>query len=267
MTAVWKEFPEINRKVAFSYGFESPQFSLGCHCGSISGITANFGGGPYGANNGHNVELLDATKEPPIKYGRHTYGSGTQAPQAEIDKILKYLKDTKFTFAQMLPDEYSQIVTKCEKSPLWVMSDVINYDAPFRKPTSLANGYTAVGNTGDFAKYLIDNKIGFVMESPIIQNPGHRFATNYSLLQGWFWIPPPHLARAIDVANVHGTDLFPSEEEWIKTVGFDLNILKTKPEEVLKNTLNAGVFPKTGLFKPRRGRDGRFISGPNLKEA
>jgi len=246
---------------------------LGCHCGSLNGVSANFGNRYYAAIS-KNVEILDTTKEKPIRYVRDYYSEHPCTPKDEIVKVVEYLKEKKVQFADIAgPDALNQLVEKCSNYPVWVMSDVINYEAPARKPAA-TSGYDVIyemfGSTGDFAKYLIDNKVGYIMASPIVQNPSHRAKNNYSLNQVWFWIPPKHLERAIDVGNVYGDAEFPSKEKWLKTVGGDLGI--PEPEKVLEAVLNKGVFPER---KPeevrfrRQGRDakGRFLPFPNISEA
>lgn len=252
MPVIWKEFPEINRRVAFASNFVGGNMPLGCHAGSISGVSASFGSGYYAANNGRNVEVLDTTKEKPLIYSREEY-TGNQCPsKAEISKVGKYLRDIDFEFSSIYEDAYKEIIDKCGACSLWVMSDVINSEAPARKVRSDIGGggtpvYESFGTTAGFAKYLIDNKIGYMLASPIIQNPSHRLKNNYSLNQAWFWIPPQHLLRAIDTARVYGEEKFPSKEDWIKTVGTDLGI--ESAEDVLKAVLNDGVFPDDIRFQ------------------
>lgn len=265
MSVIWKEFPEINRSVAFTYNHVSPNLPLGCHCGSISGVAATFGSGYYGANGGRNIKVLDTKIEKQFAYvpGEYDYSG---PPQVEIDRAVDYFKKVNLKFTDFAEEAYKTIVFKCSNLPLWAMSDAINYDAPSRKTIHPPGTvYQMYGSTGHFAQYLIDNKIGYVMASPIVQNPNHRSKTNYSLNRAWFWIPPEHLVRAIDVANAYGADQFPSKENWIKTIGGDIGI-KT-PEDVLKAILNDGVFPEAvGVFK-NRGSDGRFKRKVALAEA
>lgn len=270
MTTIWKELPEINRKVAFNYNYVGVGVSLGCHCNSISGVSATFGNRYYAANEGHNVEVLDTTKEKQFAYIRGEYSyDKPQSPLVEINKVVQYLKDKKFAFEDIAPEAYPEIIEKCKNYPLWVMSDVINYEAPARTPVLGSNVvFETFGSTGAFVKYLIDNKIGYIMASPIVQNPSHRSKTNYSLNQGWFWIPPKHLDRALNVGKYYGTEQFPSKKEWIETVGKDLGFMGIEhPEKVLKSVLNTGAFPKETRFPLKRGSNGRFLSKPNISAA
>ena len=260
MTVLWKEFPEINRKVAFQFNYVPLSGAyLGCHCGTITGISANFGTSCYAANGGRNIEVLDTKKEAQIKYRTSAY-DGQVAPKEEVEKVLQHFKDVKLKFEDINGTTYPGIVDRCSTLPLWVMSDVINYEAPARKPAGSPYHYTLIGSTSEFAKYLINNKIGYVLASPIVQNPAHRTGKNYSLNQGWFWIPPVHLERAINVAEEYGTDKFPSKEDWTKLVGMDLNYSTSPPEVILEAALNDGVFPERAVNEKRFNRDssGRF---------
>jgi hypothetical protein len=191
-------------------------------------------------------------------------------PIEETKKVIEYLRSLKLKFTDISDSAYPNIVEKCKNYPLWVMSDVINYEAPVRKISyGIEIMFELFGSTGDFVTYLIDNKIGYVLASPIVQNPTHRSTTNYSLNRGWFWIPPAHLARAIDVAEAYGDDKFPSERDWAETVGYDLRYSKgnIKTEVVLKAVLNDGVFPKTEKRFRHRDRNGQFLPEPKISAA
>lgn len=275
MPVVWNEFPEINRKVAFLHNYVSPNMSLGCHCGSISGLTINFGTGYYAANDGMNIKVLDTKVEKQVEYTTDQYSFMKTPPRKEIDLVVKYIRDKKFTFDDLMKGKeklgFSSIVEACSAHPLWVMSDVINYDSEVRKPKKAVSGghelvYEVIGHTADFAKYLIDNKIGYVLSSPIIQNPLHRSRSNYSLNQGWFWIPPKHLARAIDVAEVSGEELIPDKQSWATVVGGDLALMDST--ELFKKVFDDEEFPKVQKpFQRKRGKNGQFLPQPHIKAA
>ncbi len=258
MAVIWKEYPEINRKVAFTAYAASTSHALGCHCGSINGININFGSRYHAANNGKNVEVLDTTLEKQIAYRKDGYTSVWVTPQSEIKKVIEYLVKINLSFKDFDSNIFEDVVKKCENVPLWILSDAINYEAPARKGPydPISSEYLAIARTRDFAKYLIDNKIGYVMASPIVQNPAHRSIKNYSLNQGWFWIPPKHLERAVNVASVYGDDKFPKKDKWAETIAADLN---TIPDKVFKEVFDEGEFPETSCFLRRR-KDGRFAA-------
>lgn len=282
MPDTWKELPEINRRVAFTFNVQSLSAHLGCHCGTITGVVATFGGGYSAGNNGRNIEVMDTSIEPQFRFTKNKYTGNSEPPAQEIAKVLKYLRNKKFDFQDIVENGYDALAQKCSNYPLWVMSDAINYGAPAKAPPPMfteKDDFCSYGRTADFAKYLINNKIGYVMASPIIQNPTHRVMGNYSLNQGWFWIPPKHIERAIDVAEVHGETLFPSQEDWIKRVGGDIAISRgeingnpiimvPRDEEVLKAVFNTGVFPTVEKrFTRKRSANGRFLAAPNINEA
>lgn len=250
----WYEFPEINRKVGLQSGTASiGGAALGCHAGTISGVKLTFGTGYYSGGDGKNILVLDTTKEKQFEYKRDRYNESWLPPSDEIEKILKFLRVPDF-LSNNMGDVYKGVVEQCKGLPLWVMSDVINYSAPARAPVLPDLGGERhisfnIGSTADFAKYLIKNKIGYVLQSPIVQNPAHRMASNYSLNQAWFWIHPNHLQRAIDTAEVYGDDQFPTKAAWTELVAKDFNI---PPEEVAAKVFSAGVFPEDKRFRMTR---------------
>jgi len=249
---------------------------LGCHCGTISSVSVSFGTKYYAACGGKNVKVLDTTKEEEIKFHLDHYSGVWVPPEHEVRKLHEFLKDKGPSFKEVVRGMYDGIIEKCSDKPLWIMSDVINYDAPERNPNSSGNEfiggaalYEVFGRTRDFAQHLVDNKIGFIMASPIVQNPSHRSKRNYSLNQGWIWIPPKQLDRAINVATRVGDDQFPTQKKWIATVGEDLGI--ADPDTVLKQVLETGSFPQppkqSSRFSRQRGRDGRFLPLPKIRAA
>lgn len=263
---MWKEFPEINRKVAFSGYYNGIDGAyMGCHCGTLSSIHATFTSGYGTENGGKNIEVIDTSKEPAITYEKDRYNDFFVAPSEERRKIVAYLREKEITLPDIAEGIYEHIIDLCKSIPLWVMSDVINGKAPARRGPSLIYGgdmtFEQVGSTYDFAQYLIKNKIGYIMSSPIVQNPVHRFPDNYSLNQGWFWIHPKHLPRAIDVGATHREGVeFPTREKWLETITEDLTFKTDLPptngsldDYILSRVFNEGVFPK---------EDPRFQSTP-----
>lgn len=269
---VWKDLPEINRRVGFTSNHEiNPYVNVGCHCSSLSHITVYFGSGFYGVEKGKNIEVLDTEKEKDLVYTYNKFSGLYEPPTVEVEKVVAYLEKNTPKFDHM-EGFYDQAIDRCSNIPMWIISDVVNLEAPVRKST-FQPGYAAlkhVVRTADFVKYLIDKKIGYVMASPIIQNPAHRNPKNYSLNRTWLWIHPKHLERTICTTEVFGEDLIPTEKEWKERVGKDLGL---KDEEVVKKVFESGVFPEIKKYSPPqkrrwhslRGEGGRFI--PALKEA
>lgn len=252
MAILWKEFPEINRKVAFTTYVDGIGGSLGCHCGTISGVNLSFGGRYNQANHGKDIEVLDTTKEPQFEYRRDVFTNNWAPPSDEKLKVHEFLKKLKLKFEDFGAEVYIKLIEQCKNLPLWVMSDVINKEAPQRKIKGPTGDSIVFGSTRGFAKYLIDNKIGYMLASPIVQNPSHRMVGNYSLNQAWFWIPPQHISRSINVAKIYGANQFLDKKDWSEIVGKDLCIPK---DEVFKAVLESGVFPEPRF---KRSANGRF---------
>jgi len=258
MAIIWKEFPEINRNIGFSVNYNTTGSSIGCHCGQISSVKLTWGQGYYSGGDGKNIKLIDSSKEPAIVWKRDKYNDYYVAPDEEVLLVEKFLREIKkLDTPDFLKLVYDEVVDRCKDIPLWVLSDAINYGSDAKNPIKIESGYPLdryvyvnIGGTGKFAKYLIDNKIGYVLQSPIIQNPLHRSMGNYSLNQGWFWIPPKHLARAIDTAEAFGDDQFVSKEAWEATVAKDLKL--KDPLEACKRAFNEGVFPEEKRFRRKK---------------
>lgn len=247
------DIPELNMRVFFQASYVSGGWTNGCHTGSISHTSLSVDGlEPYayldkkeGAKAGNKLKFIKGD------YGYHN-------PTPELATALtKYFKDKEIGFKDF-PDAFSALEKKLGTIPIWFLSDVINYGSPERG--SLTNKQYPVGGwslaingrTCDFAKYLIDNKIGYIFSSPIIQNPNHRSKGKYSLNQAWMWIPPAALPRTLDVSEEMGRDQFPEKEDWMKTIGEDLRLNLTSPTfslDVSKQVFEGGVFPERQFRK------------------
>lgn len=281
--AIWKEFPEINRKIALYTGYYSHAVaSLGCHCGSISSVTAYIQA-PYSITTAiPNIQVIKVTKEDPaVRTERCTSGAytGYYCPvKDELDKINEHLKKHNITFDSFSEEFSKAIAEQCKPVPIWVLSDVINYGSPARSsgiipdPKSMENlqvvlgcpsGTTIIGRTCKFADYLIRNEIGYVMESPIVQNPLHRSWGGYSLNRVWLWIPPNHLERTLGVTGQYGSKKFPTLEAWRKKIYSDLYVSNRSVGHYVQKRMDAaeisedivdkvvfdgGVFPDENRF-------------------
>lgn len=259
MPGFWYDFPKVNRSYYINVNIGSLSAYLGCHSGTISGVSVSYGDGVYCSCPGHkSIKVLDTTKEKNLEYKQDRYGYTILEDTSERDRAFELIQglDRK----ELLSKAYGSIIDMCTATPIWVMSDVINEKAPARKqplsrsPLNVYPGHKVdiLGNTGGFAKHLIENKIGYVLASPIVQNPNHRMKTNYSLNQVWIWVPPKHLGRCVNVAQQFGADKFPTKDDWVATVGKDLGI--KEPAEVFKAAFETGVFPETNRFRRTRGR-------------
>lgn len=260
MPTVIEDLPEINRRVHFGCQFDPLALPLGCHALGISGVKLTLGSSYYAMNGGKNIEILNPKNAEKIKYPKSYSSGGYTTPEDEYTLVVKYLNEHKEITDGLTEKMYKAAADNGNLThALFVMSDVINHEAPARKQKLLNIIYETYGSTKGFAEYLIKNKIGYVMASPIVQNQQHRNVANYSLNRAWIWIPPAALERAINVGEVFGEDLFPPKELWLERIARDLGV-KDK-ETVLSRVLNDGVFPsRDPRFTPRRGTDGRFIA-------
>lgn len=247
------ELPEINRRVYFTASYTSGPTALGCHAGTITGVKLEIGrGGKIPA------EILDPSLEKKgVKITHELYGGHYLLPD-ETKRITDYMNANDIDYRK-LPNFFDSLLVKTQSIPIWVLSDVINAEAPGRafgsvvnpgRPNSLTKGHTT-----DFVKWLIANGKGYVQGSPIVQNPLHRMAGNYSLNQVWFWIHPKHLERSVrGTAFQTGDDVFPDWDTWYKTVqkdiggGAGLDSLEKVKDYVLGDTRMALVPPKRRLF-------------------
>jgi len=265
---IWKEFPEINRKVEVYAGYHSHTAAgLGCHCGSISSVSAYLMS-PYGLGTDiPGVQIIKPTKDDPaVKCIRQTSGPYAGywglAPE-EMDKINSYLKKEKITFDSFSPEFCGSIVKLCEKVPIWVLSDAINASSPARNSGATSRddtlkssavlqlgsrndglNNTVIGRTSVFADYLIRNKVGYIFESPIVQNPLHRHWGGYSLNRVWLWIPPNHLDRTLGVTAQYGQEKFPDLDSWKKIIFSDLQV-SSKPISSYYTAMDKAITEKT----------------------
>lgn len=239
--------PELNLKLNFTgsgYHLERA-VGVGCQASTMAGISLLF------ANPA--IEWLEPTKDKLWKDESY-YGSRVIAPNI-LRPLLEYLEKHPIT-VEDAPDLHEKVVAKASSIPIWFISDVINTDAPARGGTPNVHTGTLdaatsvplpIGRTQDFARYLIDKKIGYIVETPIVQNPLHRVMNNYSLNMAWLWIPPNHLPRVHGRASEYGKENIPSEKEWIETLAVDLRL---KPEDVLKSVFKDEVMPERRFIRP-----------------
>lgn len=279
MPQVWIELPEINRKIAITTGFSSNGLGLGCHCGTISSVTAHLQA-PYSSSEVFSslAILSPTTPDEKIRSERlprgHSY-AGYYAPIAsELELVNTHLEKQKITFDSISEKLCISIAESCAETPLWVLSDVINYKSPARH---VGESYTKIPDSGilkfvygiptylisrtsTFADYLIRHKVGYIFESPIVQNPAHRTWGGYSLNRAWFWIPPKHLGRTLGISAQYGQENFPTLENWKKIIQNDLQTSmrgigryatpqKISDENFYSMVFDDGVFPDEHRFE------------------
>lgn len=247
------ELPEINRRVFFTASFTSAPAALGCHAGTITNVKLEI----QRINGSIPAEILDPSLEKKgLKISMEEYGGHYLLP-AERERIVEYMNANDIDYRK-LPNFFDSLVVRTQNVPIWVLSDVINAEAPGRAFGSVINPgrekNLAKGHTTDFVKWLIANGKGYVQGSPIVQNPLHRTQGNYSLNQVWIWVHPRHLERSVKgTAFQTGDEGFPDWDTWYKTVGKDLaerklDSLEKVKDYVLGDTKMALIPPKRKLF-------------------
>jgi hypothetical protein len=255
---IWIEFPKLKREGHFLASALVGGVSLGCHAGSITGVSIN---------SGMNKWIKSTDPNYVIPYTFNSYSGCYIPPTEEVLKIQKILDERS---NEIVGDVFfKKLVDNCNAA-IYVLSDAINYKSTARaggvtfeeKKKSLNSAGRACFEykTSDFAKYLIKNKIGYVMESPIVQNRNHVTYGNYSLNQLWIWVPEHSLRRAILVEGHHGKEKFPTREEWEKEIGLDFSLASKYVPSVPPNTtieklaFDDGRYPDNVKFKEEKSK-------------
>lgn len=226
---IWKEFPEVNLKCAFSSHYSSNAGVLGCHCGTITNVGVNTG--EHSAGYGQRwIEFIEGKEK--LNYSKVRVYGNSEPDTKVVELLFKHLNE-KVSFNSFREEFFKLIVEGTKSAPIWVISDAVNRGAAARMEkretipnASLDEGmlsYKLIAQTMDFVDWLIETKQGYMMESPVVQNPLHRVAGNYSLNQVFVWIHPEHLNRSLYTAQEHGWDKFPTKEQWAETLSKDFN--------------------------------------------
>lgn len=245
--------PELNIKINFKASAQTIANAVGtgCQASTMSAVHLMLS---HPA-----LEWIDPkqAKNKAVYYKQDDYGR-TRVEPVLLGKILQNVKDNPITFEDH-SNVNEEVVTRCGHIPLWFISDVANANSEARGNATLASVQYISGDTVlpmpkaqrsyDFVQHLKKNKIGYILETPIIQNPLHRMSSNYSLNMAWVWIPPAHLARAHGFASEYGEDQIPVEKDWIKTIAADL---KLEPEQVLENVFKDGIMPERRFIRDIR---------------
>jgi hypothetical protein len=257
------EFPEINRKLRVQCSYVSGSSSLGCHSGTITGVSIHLNMGATSTPSGFSITTIDPSGEQ-IKYTKDSFNY-YRITNTEWENIFDYIKKSGLTFDHFAPSIFASIVTQTSRVPIYAISDVINYNTPARnggifdivKEPHKTIFDLFVCNTSDFVRYLIKDKVGVVVESPVVQNPNHRYWGGYSLNQMWIWVHPNHLSRTINCSALHNIEALPTREDWFNTIKSDFSGIGTiysgnkNGKDLLSNIIPTEVFMK----------DNRFVDG------
>jgi hypothetical protein len=274
---LWKEFPEINMKASFKGMVEYGHGNLGCHTGIMTGISFYTGAKPSAGRDYKWLQYINNNKGE-MQYQRK-YSYGIYHPdQKEVKKFFDYLLEKNFSFEDDKEIFYKHVIEQARAIPIWVIGDVINVGSKVRFMPDYSLGiverydladdtYKILVRPNDFVDYLIRNKIGYIMESPVVQNPAHRTADNYSLNQVFFWIHPDHFSRTLNMSAEHGADALPTEDEWRNTISLDLQALLAKrsffsPPKIYEAPTASEVTDV--VFRPGQYRDYRFNRAKEL---
>ena len=85
-----------------------------------------------------------------------------------------------------------------------LMSDSINKHSPLRSSGIVLREKNVV-STASFCEWLVKNKDGYIVQSPISVNEIHRTKTDFSLIRVWIWYPEGRLAFKPNRLLGHGT--------------------------------------------------------------
>ena len=224
--------PSVNLYVPTSVSWGETG-SLGCHTKSLYSMT---GGLPEISGNMRKVNV----DKPSPRIDKDPWG-GYQVPGETSRTIwtewfsnLATVRDTIFRELLKPHSPYDNYLTPdptltggggLAAKAFVFMSAPVNYGSRVR-----ANGWGAVATIGDFVKWLIDNKIGVVTESPIVRNQNYPHNNNFSLCRGWIWNPPAHVAHTTDKGNFYNTDAIPTLEQVAENLQEDSRARKVKDQ-------------------------------------
>lgn len=109
-------------------------------------------------------------------------------------------------------DLYKKLVDRFDVNTFMVqMVGVVNGGTEARLKHYLQSENKCGYHTYDFCNWLIENKIGVVVESPIFVNTYHKWE-GPSICQAWFWFSPSILKQKALVeftGGIHGLDTCP----------------------------------------------------------
>jgi hypothetical protein len=141
----------------------------------------------------------------------------------EQDRLFGEIANTVGGIRTQAENSYGPTPAGTPKGPTFiVLSDNINsYTPEFPKnsgihdPGKIAKGF----KTSDFVLWLVKNKCGIIVGSPVGRNHWHQNSENFSLVQAWFWVPPHHAKFTAPGSHfVAGLELQPTWDQWYDDV-------------------------------------------------
>ncbi len=146
------------------------------------------------------------------------------------DKIQPFLKD----FGNLNPfEELKDKILKEQTSNLFFLSDSINKHSLLRGTPTQRDPHQV--STTSFAQYLIKNKIGYVVQSPVAVNNVHTVKSDFSLVQAFFWVPPNR--KAYKPHKLNGVGSIMSEEDLVSSL--HNSTLSSVSKEKVKDYVNS----------------------------
>lgn len=232
--------------------YNAMPIAMGCHCGTIGGLGVTFNQYSAGA-----LTVLDKSKELKglkITY-KNTYQEECILPE-EWKKACAAITEVDWSINQ--DEAFEDVVKTAEDIPVYFLSDVVNVGANARPAEAYGSITPKTLRVADFANWLADKKIGYLMGSPIIQNPLHRIKAgqlaskappNYSLNRIWVWVHPKHLPRTLkDSSFETGAENLVDWTDWYVQVGKDLAIKDPTMDKVADYVFKDHKVPQPSRF-------------------
>lgn len=221
------KFSELNLGAKFDlkasltdgyYNNASPRINLGCHVGLLSNM--------YLRLDKSSVAPLDATKS--SKKESNDFGES-------YGWLNKYIKKVRLAEEEKVRIWTEVVHAVCgERQPehprgfsfIFLSDNMNSYSEVFPNNSGLSIGDALpMFKTSDFVNWLIAEKIGVVVASPIARNQYHQQGSeNFSMTQAFIWMPPHFCPTAApNTAFMSNLSSLPSESEWRRQVKIKCN--------------------------------------------
>lgn len=148
-------------------------------------------------------------------------GAPTRNTTLCITNFVKKLNTKEFRSKVCLQvaDDIRKIDHNC-----FMFTDSCNRHTRYRAGGGIA--FAPLIDTAIFCEYLIRNKVGYIVQSPVNLNPAHSGVTDISLARVWLWYPPG--AIAFKTGRFLGTGKILTEKEAVEKADAE-NKISGKP--------------------------------------
>lgn len=136
-------------------------------------------------------------------WGGETFTSQTNLYVGDFIKKLN-TKELRAKVCLQVADDIRKINHNC-----FMFTDSCNRHTRYRAGGGIASA--PLVDTAIFCEYLIRNKIGYIVQSPVNLNPAHSGVNDISLARVWLWYPPG--AIAFKTGRFLGTGKILTEKE------------------------------------------------------